>query len=477
MTTLDRTITDFEGRRDRWHAAVAESRSERVDSSWRYKRILWQLLSRIIPPNSSVLHVGCGTGDVLTKLNARLAVGIEPSPALAAEARRKHPDLRILEQPIDAFEANSHFDFIIVSDILIDCFDVDELLTCVSQAADCSTRIVITNYSQLWRPILKVARALGLARPRFGSTWFSPDDLRAALERRGLQTITESPEVLLPLEVPLLSSILNRFVARLPGFRALCLHHTIVARRVPQERQQQESVTVIVPARNESGNVARLMREIPSMGLWTEVIFVEGNSTDDTLAVLEQAVRQRNDPLVRLMRQPGKGKGDAVRAGFAQARGDILMILDADLTVPAEMLPRFYEVVASGRADFANGTRLVYGMDGQAMQFLNLIANHFFAKAFTFVLGQSVRDTLCGTKVLRREFYNRIAANRAYFGDFDPFGDFDLLFGAARLHAKITDVPVRYRERVYGETNISRFRHGILLFRMLGVAALKIKFR
>jgi glycosyltransferase involved in cell wall biosynthesis len=219
------------------------------------------------------------------------------------------------------------------------------------------------------------------------------------------------------------------------------------------------------------------MREIPTMGAWTEVIFVEGNSSDDTWDVLERAVRQQNDSLVRLIRQPGKGKGDAVRAGFAQARGDILMILDADLTVPAEMLPRFYDIVASGHADFANGTRLVYGMDGGAMQFLNLIANHFFAKAFSFVLGQPVRDTLCGTKVLRRTIYEKIAANRAYFGDFDPFGDFDLLFGAARLHAKIADVPVRYRARVYGETNISRFRHGLLLFQMLGVAARKLKFR
>lgn len=354
---------------------------------------------------------------------------------------------------------------------------MDELLECVASAADASSRVVITNYSQLWRPLLKLARMLGLAQPRFGTTWFSPDDLRAALERKGFQVITTSPEVLIPIEIPLLASFMNRFVARLPVFRALCLHHTIVARLAPQPKACRESVTVIVPARNESGNVPRLMTEIPSMGEWTEVIFVEGNSTDDTWDVLERAVQQRNDALVRLIRQPGKGKGDAVRAGFAQARGDILMILDADLTVPAEMLPRFHEIVASGHADFANGTRLVYGMDGGAMQFLNLIANHFFAKAFSYVLGQPVRDTLCGTKVLRRSVYERIAANRSYFGDFDPFGDFDLLFGAARLHAKIADVPVRYRARVYGETNISRFRHGVLLFRMLGIAARKLKFR
>jgi glycosyltransferase involved in cell wall biosynthesis len=219
------------------------------------------------------------------------------------------------------------------------------------------------------------------------------------------------------------------------------------------------------------------MSEIPEMGSFTEVLFVEGNSTDDTWDVLEQAIKDCDNPLYRLIKQPGKGKGDAVRAGFSEARGDILMILDADLTVPAYMLPRFYDAVASGRAEFANGTRLVYQMDDRAMRFLNLLGNHFFAKAFTYVMGQPIRDTLCGTKVLTRRSYEKIAQNRSYFGDFDPFGDFDLLFGASRLNLKILDIPIRYRERVYGDTNISRFRHGLLLFRMLFVGARKIKFR
>lgn len=469
--------SDFAARKVAWHQAVSGARSQAAESSAAYKRSLRQLLAATIPPGHAVLYLGCGTGDVLAALQPSHAVGVEPSPSLAAEARRRHPSISVIEQPLDAFEAEGHFDYIVIADVLIDCFDVDDLLECVSRVAAESTRIIITNYSQLWRPILKAARALGLARPRFGDTWFSPADLREALARRGFEVISASPEVLVPLPIPLVSPIANRFLARMPIARAFCLHHTLVARKVPVRERDPLSVTVIVPARNEAGNVPRLMAEIPSMGAWTEVIFVEGNSTDDTFAVLDKAVRERSDPLVRLIRQPGKGKGDAVRAGFAQAKGDVLMILDADLTVPAEMLPRFYEVIASGHADFANGTRLVYRMDGRAMQFLNLLANHFFAWAFSYVLGQSVRDTLCGTKVMRKSLYDRIAANRAYFGDFDPFGDFDLLFGAARLSAKISDVPIRYRERVYGETNISRFRHGLLLFRMLGVAAVKLKFK
>lgn len=477
MTTFRTPNTDYETRRQQWQESIAATRAPRADNSSLYKRVLWQLLANDIPPGATVLHVGCGTGDVLAMLKPRNGVGVEPSTELAAEARRRHPEMEVIESPLDAFETNTNFEYIIVADVLIDCFDVDDLLECVRRSADASTRIVITNYSQLWRPILKLARALGLARPRFGDTWFSPADLQAALKRRGFDVITSTPAVLVPLRIPLVAPLANRILARLPLFRALCLHHTCVARRASTLAEVPQSVSVIVPARNEAGNVERLMSEIPVMGTWTEVIFVEGNSTDDTWAVLEVAVRQRNDPRVRLIKQPGKGKGDAVRAGFSEAKGDILMILDADLTVPAEMLPRFYEVVSTGHADFANGTRLVYRMDGRAMQFLNLLANHFFAAAFSFVLGQSVRDTLCGTKVVHRTLYERIAANRAYFGDFDPFGDFDLLFGAARLHAKIVDVPIRYRERVYGETNISRFRHGLLLFKMLGIAAVKLKFR
>lgn len=219
------------------------------------------------------------------------------------------------------------------------------------------------------------------------------------------------------------------------------------------------------------------MSEIPEMGSFTEVLFVEGNSTDDTWEVLEKAVAERDDPNYRLLKQPGKGKGDAVRAGFAEARGDILMILDADLTVPPDMLPRFYDAIVSGRAEFANGTRLVYQMDDRAMRFLNLLGNHFFALGFTYVMGQPIRDTLCGTKVLTRASYEKIVRNRPYFGEFDPFGDFDLLFGAARLNRKILDVPIRYKERSYGDTNISRFRHGLLLLRMLWVGACKLKFR
>jgi glycosyltransferase involved in cell wall biosynthesis len=235
-------------------------------------------------------------------------------------------------------------------------------------------------------------------------------------------------------------------------------------------------VSVIVPARNEAGNIARIFATVPEMGGGTALVFVEGHSTDDTYETIKKAISANPHRSSHLLRQEGNGKGDAVRLGFKHATGDILMILDADLTVTPDDLPRFYEVLVSGKAEFVNGVRLVYPMEKEAMNFLNLLGNKFFSLAFSWLLGQPIKDTLCGTKVLRKADYERIAANRSYFGDFDPFGDFDLLFGAAKLNLKICEVPIRYRERTYGTTNIQRWKHGWLLLRMVFFAALRIKF-
>ena len=233
-------------------------------------------------------------------------------------------------------------------------------------------------------------------------------------------------------------------------------------------------LSVIVPARNEAENVAEIFDRVPSMGAGTELFFVEGHSVDATYEAIATEIARRPDVVCQLHRQTGVGKGDAVRLGFARATGDVFMILDADLTVPPEDLPRFYEALVEGKGEFVNGVRLIYPMEERAMRFINFLGNKFFSLAFSRVLGQPVKDTLCGTKVLRRADYERIATNRAAFGDFDPFGDFDLLFGAARLNLKIVDLPIRYRERRYGETNIERWRHGALLFRMLGFAATRL---
>ncbi|NTW99908.1 MAG: glycosyltransferase family 2 protein, partial [Geobacteraceae bacterium] len=228
--------------------------------------------------------------------------------------------------------------------------------------------------------------------------------------------------------------------------------------------------------RNEAGNIERIVSQLPQLGGETEIIFVEGGSTDDTFKTIEAEIFCRPELKCSLYRQKGSGKGDAVRLGFEHASGDILMILDADLTVAPQDLTKFYRALADGLGEFINGVRLVYPMQGKAMRFFNLLGNKFFSLAFSWLLGQPVKDTLCGTKALWKRDYEKIARNRDYFGDFDPFGDFDLLFGAVRLNLKIVDLPVRYGERTYGTTNIDRWSHGWLLLRMVLFAARRLKF-
>jgi glycosyltransferase involved in cell wall biosynthesis len=313
--------------------------------------------------------------------------------------------------------------------------------------------------------VIRLAELLRLKPRKPLSNWVSPHDVENLLGLAGFEQVTLQTRILFPKQVPLLTTFLNGFVANLPIVHLLSLTHWIVARPLPTELEAS-SVSIVCPCRNEQGHVAQLIERIPDFGAPTEVIFVEGNSTDDTRGEILRQIEAHPERDLRFVPQTGKGKGDAVRAGFAAARNDVLMILDGDLSVRPEDLPKFHRGLVEGRAELVNGSRLVYDMEPGSMRFLNMLGNRAFARLLKAIMGQQVKDTLCGTKVLLRRDYERIAAGRSYFGEFDPFGDFDLLFGGARLGLKIVDLPVRYQPRTYGETNISRWRHGVLLLRM-----------
>lgn len=357
---------------------------------------------------------------------------------------------------------------------------VDDVYTALHGVADDwqpHQRLVSVSYNRLWRPVVKVIRALTGSRNN-QENWIPPGEMSNLLEQSGFEIVERRTAVLLPLFLPILGRFINRWFSPLPLLRHLCIFNVVVARPYRRARLGEPSVSVIVAARNEEGNIAALVDRVPRLAVRQELIFVEGGSRDDTWGAIQRAIGTTNPSgsVVSAHKQTGVGKGDAVRLGFTHATGDILIILDADLSVPPEELTRFIELLRSNTCEFANGSRLVYPMERQAMQFLNLIGNRLFGVAFSYLLGQSVRDTLCGTKALWAEDYRNIARQRSHFGDFDPFGDFDLLFGAARLHLRIRDVPVHYKERVYGSTNISRFRHGVMLLRMTAVAARKLRF-
>jgi hypothetical protein len=359
-----------------------------------------------------------------------------------------------------------------------DLWDVQRVLEQLTPLTLPSTRIIVNFFSHLWQLPLRAAQRLGLATPLLEQNWLTPVDMVNLGELTDLEVVKRFQEVLCPLPLWPLHSLCNSVIAKTWPMRHLSLTNFFVLRPVPRQREATPAprVSVIVPVCNEAGNIANIFARTPEMGGGTELVFVEGGSRDDTYAAIERKMAAHPERACKLFRQKGKGKGDAVRLGYAEASGDILMILDADLTVPPEDLPRFYAAIRDGKGEFVNGVRLVYPLEEQAMRFLNLLGNKFFSLVFTWLLGQPVRDTLCGTKVLRKGDYEALARNRRYFGDFDPFGDFDLLFGAAKLNLKILEIPVRYRERTYGDTNIQRFRHGLLLLRMVAFAARKIKF-
>jgi glycosyltransferase involved in cell wall biosynthesis len=316
---------------------------------------------------------------------------------------------------------------------------------------------------------------LGLKAPTPLQSWLSSWDLQNLLQLAGWEVIKMDFRILWPIGTPLLAPLFNRWMA--PLLKHFCLTMFCVARPAPlPSLYHAYSCSVVIPARNEAGNIEAAVLRTPEIGTGTEIIFVEGHSKDNTWEEIQRVATKYSHRKIKVLKQQSKGKGGAVREGFAAATGDLLFILDADLTMPPEDLPKFYQVACKGTADFVNGVRLVYPMENEAMRFLNMMANKFFSLTFSWLLGQPIKDTLCGTKVLFRKAYENIARNRAYFGDFDPFGDFDLLFGAAKLNLKMLDLPIRYRARTYGETNISRWKHGWLLLRMVGFAARRLKF-
>jgi SAM-dependent methyltransferase len=430
----------------------------------------------LIPKHSKILELGCGDGSFLSNLNPSIGVGIDFCQDLIDRAQKDFPKLKFIEADVQELQLGDiKFDYVVLSDLVNDIWDVQDLLIKILPYCSDHTRLVFNFYSRLWTLPLSIARFFKLAKPVMLQNWLTRHDMFNLLEISGFEPIRAWGEFIFPVPLPFISNFINRYFSKLPLFQHLCLTNFIVARPLSKKNAIKPTVSVIIAARNESGHIQELIDRMPMMGgRYPEVIFVEGNSTDDTYSVIETLIKNKEG--FKLLKQPGKGKGDAVRMGFDAASGDILMILDADITVPPEDLPKFYELIDSGKGEFINGVRLVYPMDKDAMRFANLVGNKFFSWAFSWLLSQPIRDTLCGTKVLKRSDYLRIAENRLYFGDFDPFGDFDLIFGAAKLNLKIIEVPIRYGARIYGETNISRWTHGWLLLEMVAFAAKRVKF-
>jgi len=458
---------------------LAPERDEWIERNRFYYDEDERYLRFLVGPDRQVLDLGCGTGRALAALRPRRGVGVDFSPAMIEEARRRNPqfefhvgdveDSRVLEV------LDGPFDVILLADTVGSLEDCQRMLLSVHSLCHRETRVVIAYYSRLWSPLLFAARKFGQQMPQTEQNWLSGQDLAAIMALADFEVVRLDSRQIVPKRVGGLGGFANRFVGTLPGVRNLALRNYVVARPGRESRLGQPSATVVIPCRNEAGNIAPAIDRLPRFCDDIEVVFVEGHSRDNTVAEAQRVIEKHPELDIKLVRQDGKGKADAVRKGFDAARGEILMILDADLTTPPEDLPKFYEAITEGKGELIMGSRLVYPMEQDAMRALNILGNKIFSLLFSWLLNQRITDTLCGTKVISRSHYEKIKAGRGYFGEFDPFGDFDLIFGAAKLNLKIVEIPVRYHARTYGTTQISRFRHGWLLLRMVVVAWRKLK--
>lgn len=460
---------------------VAENDSKQRRFQAGFHKQISEILKARIPRNSTILEGGCGTGTLLRSLDPQRGVGIDLSERMIEKAQSltTHDRIQFRAADISTAVNQETFDHIVCDYLLGYIDDIQSCLERLKESGHSQTRLHITSLNSVWKPLLSMGQKLGWVVRQPPSNWLSTSDIINLLEMSGWEVVSHSAELILPFDIPLLSDLFNRYAARLPGLRHLGSTILITARkRCCFAESDSVSCSVIVPARNEAGNIRPALDRIPSLGKETEIIFIEGNSDDDTWETIQREVAAYNGPhKVKYAQQPGKGKWDAVRLGFSMASGDILVIQDGDLTAPPEDLPKFFNAICDGTCEFANGSRLVYPMESRAMRFLNLLGNKFFAITLSYILGQTVKDSLCGTKMMTKTNYQKLMDRIKEFGDFDPFGDFNLLFGSSLLHLRIRDIPVRYKDRLYGDTNISRFRHGVILLKMTWFGLLHIKFQ
>ena len=469
MPTKAELVAQFDAlapERDKWR------RRSRI-----YHEDLASFLRFHIPEGQSVLEIGCSTGWLLNEMRPGRGVGLDISPKAIEIARETYPDLEFIVGDAQDLPLDETFDYVILSNVVGHVEDIYQAFCELRRVVTPRTRVLITHYSKLWEPLLKLGETLRMKRPEQLQSWLTPDDIENLLDLAGFETIKSGRRFLFPKYVPLVSAFVNRYLAPFFPLNHLCLTEFVVAKIAANrvEPDPSYSCSIIIPTKDEAGNVEGAVTRTPELGRHTELIFIDGHSTDGTIEQIERMIEEHPERDIKFALQDGKGKGDAVRKGFDMATGDILFILDSDLTVPPEDMPKFYECIASGRGEFINGCRLVYPMEKEAMRTLNFMANHVFSWIFSWLLGQRIKDTLCGTKVIFRSDYEKLKKGRAYFGDFDPFGDFDLIFGAAKLALKIVDMPIRYRERTYGDIKISRFQHGWLLLKMCAFGWRKLK--
>ena len=494
---MNHLVKERESKTEGWGLAALELRRERtrkqlvqiaarrevwINRNKYYYELLSRLLRFLVEPLKKVLSVRCDTGNVLAAVRPSDGKGVDICAEIVEIARQRNPSFNFAvafpdkDEFRELFGEDEIFDYILFNDIG-DTVDVLQAFQNLKPLCRRHTRLLVTTYNHFWEPLVTFAEWTGMKVPRVEQNWLSTTDIRNLMKLAGFEALETHRIVLVPKYVPFLSAFLNRFCARLPFLNRLCMTQVVVARMLPPPLSKEElSVSVIIPCKDEKGNVEPAVRRMPQLGEETEIIFCDDQSSDGTAEEVMRVRASYPHKEIRLEKGPGICKSKNVWNGFNAATGDILMILDADLTTMPEQLVYFLEVMASGQAEFVNGSRLVYALPKGAMNTANMLGNKFFSVAFTYLLSQRVKDTLCGTKVLWRSDWERIRPMLGSWGTEDRWGDYELLFGAAKLNLKILDLPVHYQERIYGTTKMTKvFRNGLVMLKMCWHGFLKLK--
>ncbi len=454
---------------------------------WRTRNLSYyedieKLYNFFVEPESDVLEISSGLGYLLDSLKPKYGLGIYPNQETTEFAQTKFSNLEFQVGEYDSFQVNKKFDYILLPNTISYLEDIQKTFQNIRQFCKPSTRIIITFHNPMWELILKIGTVLNQRMSTKDLNWLSNEDVSNLLSLENYEVVFKGKRMLFPRKIPILFGLFNKILAPLPLINNLCLTEYIVARINPHffevnVNPNNYSCSVIIPARNEEKNIENCVKRMPQLGKHTEIIFVEGKSKDNTWEEIKKVQQQYQDKWdIKIVQQKLEGKRDAVREGFNLASGDVLLILDSDLTVRPEDLIYFFNAIALNTCEFANGCRLIYPVSYQAMPWLNRFANQFFAMLISYLINVKIKDSLCGTKAISQSNYLKIVNNHNYFDDFDPFGDFYLLFGSAKQGLKIQDIPVRYLPRTYGESNISHFKEGFVLVKMCLYAAKKLKF-
>ncbi|KKR49052.1 MAG: hypothetical protein UT86_C0001G0024 [Candidatus Magasanikbacteria bacterium GW2011_GWC2_40_17] len=460
-----------------FYNGVAEERNNWINKNRYYYDYLQRIFKFFVEPNSRVLLMRSDTGLLLNALEPKYGVGVDYSETMIRKAQENYPHLKFVYQDLENLTIDEKFDYVILFNLLDDVPDAQKVFQELRKVTTAKTRIILSNVNSFWHPIFKLTEKIGLKMPQLTLNWLSLPDLENLLYLAGFEVIKKNHVILFPKYIPVVSWFLNKIVAQIPGLNRLCLLQVLVAKPIINKNNYNDySCSIVVPCKNEEGNIEGAVKRVPQMGKVTEIILVDDKSIDGTRAEILKWQKFFPEKNIKLVDGPGVCKSLAVWEGFKNATGDILMILDADLTVIPEELPLFFKALVEGKGEFINGSRLVYPMEGQAMHTLNIVGNKFFGLAFSYLLNQRIKDTLCGTKVFFRDDFERIKKYIGSWGIVDRWGDYDLLFGAAKLNLKIIDLPVHYYERTFGETKMKkRFKNGLIMLRMCLAAFKKLK--